>query len=414
MLHCPREVFVQYHMRFLSATPTLSEKKLNLDPDLALDRMAGSVLHSSASKWLFVQERRLSVAIVTTCDLDLPVFSLVSLCDTGSIQPAVGHHFDSASLGDLGDSARWRALGFRSSSRTAGLAAFAFRIHTLCTFVTYRWVDTLNALDEQLAVTDITTRESRHKLMYDDSNLRVSEFYFFISQLLRFATLWIRDDIDALREMVGKLQHRRLSPKAKASGALGTFLPDAPEAQHATIAIFKHNWAIVQAHQEKLAAKLLERIAKKQEEVNSLREALFTATAVSEATKSKQLNHYIIVFTIVTIFYLPLSFVATLYALDLFSWDDPTQKTSFLITTGAVAGGTYCFSGWLIWSVRQRERRFAWVLAVARGVMDYRMYWRRWGRRIERAAWYRGFEQFFERKGGVRTGDDAEAAGGRE
>ncbi len=37
---------------------------------------------------------------------------------------------------------------------------------------------------------------------------------------------------------------------------------------------------------------------------------LFTATAVSEATKSKQLNHYIIVFTVVTIFYLPLSFVA--------------------------------------------------------------------------------------------------------
>jgi hypothetical protein len=31
---------------------------------------------------------------------------------------------------------------------------------------------------------------------------------------------------------------------------------------------------------------------------------------VSEATKSKQLNHYILVFTVVTIFYLPLSFVA--------------------------------------------------------------------------------------------------------
>jgi hypothetical protein len=30
---------------------------------------------------------------------------------------------------------------------------------------------------------------------------------------------------------------------------------------------------------------------------------------VSEATKSKQLNHYILVFTILTIFYLPLSFI---------------------------------------------------------------------------------------------------------
>lgn len=37
---------------------------------------------------------------------------------------------------------------------------------------------------------------------------------------------------------------------------------------------------------------------------------IFTATSVSEAAKSSQLNHYILVFTVVTIFYLPLSFVA--------------------------------------------------------------------------------------------------------
>ena len=33
-------------------------------------------------------------------------------------------------------------------------------------------------------------------------------------------------------------------------------------------------------------------------------------TSVREAKKSTQLNHYIFVFTVVTIFYLPLSFIA--------------------------------------------------------------------------------------------------------
>ena len=36
---------------------------------------------------------------------------------------------------------------------------------------------------------------------------------------------------------------------------------------------------------------------------------MYNATSVKEATKSTQLNHYILVFTIVTIFYLPLNFV---------------------------------------------------------------------------------------------------------
>ncbi|KAJ4293976.1 hypothetical protein N0V88_005490, partial [Collariella sp. IMI 366227] len=84
---------------------------------------------------------------------------------------------------------------------------------------------------------------------------------------------------------------------------------------------------------------------------------LFTATAVSEATKAKQLNHYIFVFTVVTIFYLPLTFVTALYALDLFSWDSPNQKTSFVVTLLLVAGTTYGFAGFLIWSVREPKRR---------------------------------------------------------
>jgi hypothetical protein len=46
-----------------------------------------------------------------------------------------------------------------------------------------------------------------------------------------------------------------------------------------------------------------------------------------------------------------------LYALELFSWDDPNQKISFVVTLLLVAGTTYGFAGYLIWFVREPKRR---------------------------------------------------------
>jgi hypothetical protein len=41
----------------------------------------------------------------------------------------------------------------------------------------------------------------------------------------------------------------------------------------------------------------------------------------------------------------------------LFDWENPNQKKSFTVTIIMVAGGTYFFSGYLIWVVRKPERR---------------------------------------------------------
>ncbi|KAK0645440.1 hypothetical protein B0T16DRAFT_457473 [Cercophora newfieldiana] len=82
------------------------------------------------------------------------------------------------------------------------------------------------------------------------------------------------------------------------------------------------------------------------EEAKSLRDGLFNATAVSEATKSTQLNHYHLVFTVATVVYLPLSFIVAPFALELFDWKDPRQETWFIITIILVAGMTY-FVSWL-------------------------------------------------------------------
>ena len=142
--HKPQDVILHYHMRLLSASSFSDET-----PTLKLDRVTGSIRHPSANKTLFVRESRLSVAIRTTCDLDLPVFSLVALADTHRYQGS----FNSYSLGRLHNSERWMELGIRPSIRSTGVAAFAFRIHTMCSFWATEWADLLNELDSQLTVT---------------------------------------------------------------------------------------------------------------------------------------------------------------------------------------------------------------------------------------------------------------------
>ncbi|KAK4032372.1 hypothetical protein C8A01DRAFT_20545 [Parachaetomium inaequale] len=290
-------------MRLLSASP------FHRPPLPNLERKSGWVRTLAATGRLSVSEGRIAVAVRTTCDLDLPVFSLVSLADNGGQDYRL---INAKGLGKLGSADEWREAGIRPAIRSTGISAFAFRIRALWSVWAEGWKETLDCFDKQLEVqvTDILTRRTRLQLMYDDSNLAVSELYFFISQLLRFASVWIRESVDDLHDFVLQLQDQHFSPAEKTHSPHASFLPDSPEAQRAAIEVFRQNWQSVMSHQQKLADDLLDRIAKKQEEVSSLREGIFTATAVSEATKSKQLNHYILVFTVVTIFYLPLSFVA--------------------------------------------------------------------------------------------------------
>jgi hypothetical protein len=143
--HKPQDVIFQHHMRLLAVSSFLEEM-----PGFELNRMTGSIRHPSANKSLFVRESRLSVGIRTTCNLDLPVFSLVALADTNSSTLC---YFDFPSLDRLGSSERWMEFGIRPSIRSAGVAAFAFRIHTMCSFWAEKWTVSLDELDNQLTVT---------------------------------------------------------------------------------------------------------------------------------------------------------------------------------------------------------------------------------------------------------------------
>ncbi|KAG7286688.1 hypothetical protein NEMBOFW57_008999 [Staphylotrichum longicolle] len=165
-------------------------------------------------------------------------------------------------------------------------------------------------------------------LMIDDVGLglALSEFYFAAIQLLRIAPEWVQEALDNLEDLVFVIVQKAA-------------LPGSPEADEAATEAVIQSWESVLVHQRHLAKPLLSRITRKQAELNSLKNGLFNATSVNEATKPTRLNHYILVFTVVTIFYLPLSFVAAPFALGMFSWDDPGQKWSFVATVPAVNCG---------------------------------------------------------------------------
>lgn len=179
--------------------------------------------------------------------------------------------------------------------------------------------------------------------MIDGSALQLSEFYFGIGSTLRIAAEWIRESMDNLRSTVSDIERLYFSPRTPAN--YPSFLPvDTGDLEQAK-ETFRKTFENVIARQQSMGLDLLSRIERKQEEIKGLRDGVsayldlyflflpapslaqpgvhvpmwiitltrvrqvFNATAVHEATKSTQINHYIFVFTVVTIFYLPLSFV---------------------------------------------------------------------------------------------------------
>ncbi|KAI0418425.1 hypothetical protein F5X98DRAFT_373899 [Xylaria grammica] len=347
-----QNVVFQYHMRIFTTVPFFS---YYLGHDFRMvERIFGSIASPYGSKPLEIIEHRYSVGLKTTYDLDLPVFNLITIVEDPRIVEG---------LESLGDETMWQTTDIRPLIRTTGTAAFAFRIRSFFKSWEEQWSDLLNGIDKVLEVDlrNILSEDRRRKMMVDDDGLELSDFYFSILQILRIAAEWIQQSIDDLHKLVNEIEEATFSVRVDEPFAnLGkrvTSLPETSDAREAMIEVSRQNWESVISHQKRLANPLLSRIAKKQEEIKSLRDGLFSATSVSEAAKSSQLNHYILVFTVVTIFYLPLGFISSLFALDAFNWDDPRQIVSFSVTMVLVAGTTYCFSGILIWVVRRSERR---------------------------------------------------------
>ena len=106
--------------------------------------------------------------------------------------------------------------------------------------------------------------------MFDDSTLELSEFYFTLLQTLRIASEWINETSRDLAHLVARIDHLHFS----SDDSPVSFLSGAAEMKQAQKKVNRENWESVLAHHQSKCSRLLDRIARKQEEIKSLRDGV--------------------------------------------------------------------------------------------------------------------------------------------
>ncbi|EGU88043.1 hypothetical protein FOXB_01389 [Fusarium oxysporum f. sp. conglutinans Fo5176] len=126
-------------------------------------------------------------------------------------------------------------------------------------------------------------------LMFDKSFQR-SKDYFVALQLLRIVDEWLDEVQSSVEDMVKILNRKYMFPCDISSKGC-------------------YDDAVRYVNEHTTAAQ--SRVRKKREEINSLRDGLFNATSLRKSTKAMALNQAIYVFTVVTVLFTPVSFLAT-------------------------------------------------------------------------------------------------------
>ncbi|KAG7407091.1 hypothetical protein Forpe1208_v013513 [Fusarium oxysporum f. sp. rapae] len=191
--------------------------------------------------------------------------------------------------------ASWERYGLKARERATPITHYLFEIIRVFEKCMDAWGNALDTIDGLVHVSldDLDNQAQVEDFMFDKSFDR-SKDYFVALQLLRLMDEWIDEVVPSIKEM-------------KENPIVERFPLCAAEANDnfdAAIRNMKERADVVQ-----------KRVRKKQEEVNSLRDGLFNATSLREATKAMALNQAIYVFTVVTVLFTPVSFLATFWAL---------------------------------------------------------------------------------------------------
>ncbi|RSL59696.1 hypothetical protein CEP54_007134 [Fusarium duplospermum] len=135
----------------------------------------------------------------------------------------------------------------------------------------------------------------------------------------------------------------------------------------------EYNINVATKGMQERATRFQNRVRKKAEEIKSLRDGLFNATSLREATKAMALNQAIYVFTIVTVLFTPVSFLATFWALPFLNnpkeegSDMVPEPTAFRSSFIAMPLLTYALVIGIAWYMRPDQRRYTlpeWLTGI--------------------------------------------------
>ncbi|RSL61196.1 hypothetical protein CEP53_005217 [Fusarium sp. AF-6] len=172
------------------------------------------------------------------------------------------------------------------------------------------WSDALDSIDKVIHVnlSDFEDEKRVEDLMFDRSFTR-SKDYFVAIQLLRIMDEWLDEllqSIDDLRDM-----------------------PAWSRVMFHVNAAAEYNIDSATKGMKERVIRFQNRVRKKSEEIKSLRDGLFNATSLREATKTMALNQAIYIFTVVTVLFTPVSFLATFWALPFLN--NPAEEGSDMV-----------------------------------------------------------------------------------
>ncbi|KAK5652329.1 hypothetical protein OQA88_10679 [Cercophora sp. LCS_1] len=190
----------------------------------------------------------------------------------------------------------WMSNGIVPCGRATGVAQFLCVVLSVLKFWESGWYDVLDSIDQTVSfdLQDTLDEDKWSSLMFDDSFQR-SKVYSTVLETLRVSGDWVRDFLktwESLREQwETNVKPDRIFDK-KDSAAI------------------EKNWAVVDRMMRARAEVLLTRITSKAEEVKSLRDGVFNATSLREASKGIELNRAVYVFTVVTVIFTPPGFLA--------------------------------------------------------------------------------------------------------
>ncbi|KAI1736129.1 hypothetical protein F4680DRAFT_433512 [Xylaria scruposa] len=169
--------------------------------------------------------------------------------------------------------------------------------------------------------------------MFDD-NFERSRLYFNILQFLRIFGEWIGTVSDDLRPLDDLFLKRTDFPMR--------------EMRQDELQALRSNWKLVRETQETAQKNLMDRVLNKTEEIKSLRDGLFNTSSLREAkessrqaNRSSEMSRYVLIFTVVTVLYLPPSFISTVFALEIFKKDPAQTKWEYKVALVSVSLFTY-------------------------------------------------------------------------
>ncbi|KAK3297305.1 uncharacterized protein B0H64DRAFT_457373 [Chaetomium fimeti] len=343
----PRVIMINFSMRWLCPTEPLPGFV-----GLSLEREWGLLPKPGNRPAVPVREGRVSLRFVSSLSIP-PIFSTVILQD---------FPVDRSNLGSKLFTSRSHRIRVTGES---SISALQLVLGNILEHAWYKgWMCLLDEIDDCVKVrpADILNPNSAENLMLDDS-LAHSKLYFQLLHLLRIMPLWIREtkyDLERLRNECNITISSPI-PGSDHHSFLGT------------TELVRQNWDEVLSHFHALENELGRRIDAKTDEIRGLRDGLFNASSLLEAHKATSMNRAIIIFTTVTIFYLPLGFVTAVFSMDLLHETNLANfKSPYAIAMATVSIVTYLVVFGSVLFV-DRKKAMPYMIARLRALVPARL-----------------------------------------